>query len=83
MEYILNQSTANYGRISNSIEISLVGRVPDCHMQQMPDHIQLQWTDLNTLSVIRWFEKVSFGTFLRSPVIQIIEMYVSVFHHQT
>ena len=26
VEYILNQSTANFGRISNSIEISLVGR---------------------------------------------------------
>ena len=28
VEYILNQSTANFGRISNSIEISLVGRAP-------------------------------------------------------
>ena len=27
-EYILNQSTANFGPISNSIEISLVGRAP-------------------------------------------------------
>ena len=27
-EYILNQSTAYFGRISNSIEISLVGRAP-------------------------------------------------------
>ena len=27
-EYILNQSTANFDRISNSIEISLVGRAP-------------------------------------------------------
>ena len=26
--YILNQGTANFGRISNSIEISLVGRAP-------------------------------------------------------
>ena len=28
IEYILNQSTAKFGRISNSIEISLAGRVP-------------------------------------------------------
>ena len=28
IEYILNQRTANYGRISNSIEISLLGRAP-------------------------------------------------------
>ena len=27
-EYVLNQSNANFGRISNSIEISVVGRVP-------------------------------------------------------
>ena len=29
MEYTLNQSTPNFGRISNSIEISLVGQAPD------------------------------------------------------
>ena len=29
LQYILYQSTASFGRISNSIEISLVGRVPD------------------------------------------------------
>ena len=28
VEYILKQSTANFGRISNSIEILVVGRVP-------------------------------------------------------
>ena len=28
VEYILNQSTANYGRIFNSMEISLVGQAP-------------------------------------------------------
>ena len=28
VEYISNQSTVNFGRISNSIEILLVGRVP-------------------------------------------------------
>ena len=29
VEYILNQSTANFGQILNLIEISLVGRVPE------------------------------------------------------
>ena len=29
VEYILNQSTANFGWISNSIEISFVGQAPD------------------------------------------------------
>ena len=29
VEYILNQSTANFGRISNSIEIALVGWAPE------------------------------------------------------
>ena len=28
MQYILNHSTSNFGRVSNSIEISLVGRGP-------------------------------------------------------
>ena len=28
VEYISNQSTENFGRISNSIEIALVGRAP-------------------------------------------------------
>ena len=28
VEYILNYSTANFGRIPNSIEISFVGRAP-------------------------------------------------------
>ena len=28
VEYVLNQSTAYFGRISNSIEIPLVGRAP-------------------------------------------------------
>ena len=28
VEYILNQSTANFGQISNLIEIVLVGRAP-------------------------------------------------------
>ena len=30
VEYISNQSTVNFGRISNSIEISLVGWAPGC-----------------------------------------------------
>ena len=30
-EYVLNKSIANFGQISNSIEISLVGRVPGPH----------------------------------------------------
>ena len=29
VEYVLNQSTAYFGRISNSIEIPLVGQAPD------------------------------------------------------
>ena len=33
VEYILNQSTANFGQISNSIEIALMGRVPDCKLE--------------------------------------------------
>ena len=32
VEYILNQGTANFGRISNSIEISFVGWAPDQYM---------------------------------------------------
>ena len=32
--YILNYSTANFGRISNSIEISLVGRPPGHYLNQ-------------------------------------------------
>ena len=31
VEYISNQNAANFGRISNSIEISLVGRAPGGH----------------------------------------------------
>ena len=34
-EYISNQSTAYFGRISNSIEISFVGRVPGPNMVQL------------------------------------------------
>ena len=42
VEYILNQSIANFGRIYNSIEISLVGRAPGLDVLTRPLH----WTAL-------------------------------------
>ena len=36
VENVLNQSTANFGRIYNSIEIALVGRAPDQAIDRYP-----------------------------------------------
>ena len=46
VEYILNKSTAHFGRISNSIEISLVGRAPGHRFHQFITkyEIDLTWT---------------------------------------
>ena len=41
VEYILNQNTANFGRISNLIIISLVGRAPGPRVV-MPNRFQLE-----------------------------------------
>ena len=44
VEYILNQSTANFGRISNLILISLVGRAPGiCRWNLQVPNLELPW----------------------------------------
>ena len=72
VELILNQSTANFGRISNSIEISSVGRAPGPLLFNMFIRIyfsQCQWMLMITASLIQvvvwnWLRKLWFLTYI-------------------
>ena len=60
--YILNQSTANFGRISNCIKISFVGRAPDAGIALRALHIGAGRVRASPHGRIRMRETVHTGT---------------------